>query len=125
MTNTPLSSCCGAEVIPKSPPPHAQYTCSKCFLMCTLASDNKTPAGQGEDLWEADFESLWEASFDCNGNRETFEFERLKEFIRSEIAEAEERGMAMNAKVKNSGRRLYQAGFEDGKKVGYEEGKDS
>ena len=31
------------------------------------------------------FESLWEASFDREGEKDPFEFERLKDFIRTEL----------------------------------------
>lgn len=55
MTNTPLSSCCGAAVkhfhrtVNGTTATDGTKICKKCNRSCTLASDNKTPAGQGEE----------------------------------------------------------------------------
>src|ERR1035437_5259316 len=42
--------------------------------------------------WWEDFESLWESSTDNNGDKNTFEFERLKDFIRNLIARERKEG---------------------------------
>ena len=52
--------------------------------------------------FEKDFESLWEVTTDNNGEKEPFEFERLKDFIRTALKESFEAGQdSMREEVEN------------------------
>lgn len=53
-----------------------------------------------KEEWQKDFESLWESSFDHDGEKEPFEFERLIDFIRQQLAKAREEGYKKGLKEK-------------------------
>lgn len=75
-----------------------------------------------DNEWEKDFESLWEVTTDNNGEKEPFEFERLKDFVKSLLVQAKQDTLAeveeITGKMKNHNEMLemdgvkYTEGFE-------------
>jgi len=61
---------CGVTINPMA----NTHSCLSNFNPPPIMLNNKP-------TWADDFESLWEASFDHDGEKNPFEFERLKDFI--------------------------------------------
>ena len=74
------SKCCKSEMkVATADEGTSHYVCLACGKSCDFVMTKTN--------WEEEFESLWEPTTDNNGEKEPFEYERLKDFVKDLLSD--------------------------------------